>query len=225
MRTISVIIPTLNEGENIVELLSYLHDLDSSMELIVSDGGSDDETITIAEKYCTVVRAARGRGVQMNAGAKRAKGDILWFIHADCIPHPDSKNAIFDALSREEVVGGAFEYNLDEKGFLYRWTEFNSNFKNRVFKLFCGDMGIFVRRDVFQQIRGYKEIPLMEDMDFCKRLKKMGNVVVLPQRINTSARRWEEEGKMKNLIRNWLLQLGWTFGIDSKILANWYRFK
>ena len=225
MRTISVIIPTLNEGENIVELLSYLHDLDSSMELIVSDGGSDDETITIAEKYCTVVRAARGRGVQMNAGAEKTKGEILWFIHADCIPHPDSKNAIVDALSREEVVGGAFEYNLAEKGFLYRWTEINSNFKNRVFKLFCGDMGIFVRRDVFQQMRGYKEIPLMEDMDFCKRLKKMGNVVVLPQRINTSARRWEEEGKMKNLIRNWLLQLGWTFGINSKILANWYRFK
>jgi rSAM/selenodomain-associated transferase 2 len=225
MKTISVIIPTLNEAANIKDLLSYLHALDKSMELIISDGGSSDETIARAEKYATVIRGVRGRGVQMNAGAKKASGEILWFIHADCFPHPDSKNAIVNALSKDEVVGGAFEYNLEGKGFLYRWTEFNSNFKNRVFKLFCGDMGIFVRRDVFQQMRGYKEIPLMEDMDFCKRLKKMGNIVVLPQRINTSARRWEEEGKMKNLIRNWLLQLGWTFGIDSKILANWYRFK
>jgi len=225
MNTISVIIPTLNEQKKIEGLLSYLNKLDNSMELIVSDGDSNDETVTRAKKYATVVSAARGRGAQMNTGAKKAIGEILWFIHADCVPHPDSKNAIIYALARDEVVGGAFEYNLDGKGFLYRWTEFNSNFKNRIFKLFCGDMGIFVRRDVFLQMGGYKEIPLMEDMEFCKRLKKIGDVVVLPQRINTSARRWEEEGKMKNLVRNWLLQIGWIIGFDPKILVKWYRFK
>ena len=225
MKTISVIIPTLNEDDNIEGLLSYLVELDSSLELIVSDGGSADETVVKAKKYAEVVRAARGRGAQMNAGAKKAAGEILWFIHADCLPHQDSVKAMRRIVQNDAVVGGAFEYNLDGKGFLYRRTEFNSNIKNKVFKLFFGDMGIFVRRDIFQEMGGYKEIPLMEDMDFCKRLKKKGKIVILPQRINTSARRWEDEGKIKNLVRNWLLQIGWMFGVDPKILAKWYQFK
>ena len=225
MKSISVIIPTLNESENIERVLGHLQKIDNTLELIVVDGGSTDETVTRAKKYAKVVQSIRGRGAQMNAGGKSAKGDILWFIHADCFPHQDSVNAIVNTLSIDKIVGGAFEYNLDGKGFLYRWSEINSNFKNRVFKLCCGDMGIFVKKDVFEQMEGYKKIPIMEDMDFCKRLKKMGDIVILPQRISTSTRRWEDEGKIKNLIRNWLLQIGWTFGINPKILARWYHFK
>ena len=221
MKTISIIIPTLNEQENIEGLLSYLNSLDETLELIVSDGGSNDETVAKSKKYASVIITTRGRGAQMNAGAKAAKGEILWFIHADCKPHPDSVKAILNGLSSNGIVGGAFEYTLDGKGFLYRWTELTSNFKDRLFKLCCGDMGIFVARNIFEQMGGYKEIPLMEDMDFCKRLKKMGESVILPQRINTSARRWKEEGKVKNLVRNWLLQFGWAVGVQPGILAKW----
>ncbi len=222
---ISVIIPTLNEEENIGSLLHYLHQLDSTLEIIVADANSADDTVKIAKKYANVIQAPRGRGAQMNAGAKLAAGDILWFLHADVTPHPHSINAVKKLFLNERIVGGAFEYNLDEVGWFFRTVEVMSNLKNHLLNTFYGDMGIFVRRNVFQKIGGYKEIPLMEDMDFCSRLKKEGDVIILPYRINTSARRWIEEGKAKNLFRNWLLQIGYKLGFSPDTLAQWYEFK
>ncbi len=223
--SISAIIPTLNEQENIKSLLNYLRQLDCTLELIVADGGSVDETITESEGLSTVVHSARGRGVQMNAGAKIASGDVLWFLHADCQPHPDSIHAIKSALADPDVVGGGFEYALNHPGFRFRLVEFLSNRKNRLLQWLFGDMGIFVRREIFYRMGGYKEIPLMEDMDFSKRLKQHGKIVILPQRTKTSARRWIEEGYILNSLRSWALQSAWVLGASPYALAKWYRFK
>lgn len=222
---ISVIIPTLNEGKNIRTLLVYLKELDNTLELIVCDGGSVDNTVEQTKSYAKAIKAPSGRGAQMNAGAQAASGDILWFLHADCYPHPKSICAMEKVLENPQIVGGAFEYNLNDPKLYFRVVEFLSNQKNHILKLFYGDMGIFVRRKIFFEMNGYAEIPLMEDMDFCKRLKKQGRIVILPYRINTSARRWHEEGIFMNAVRNWLLQIAWAFGASPKTLSRFYKFK
>lgn len=225
MLSVSVIIPTLNEEETIGELLRYLHRLEPSLELIVADAGSTDDTVEKAKLLATVVQSPPGRGAQMNTGARIASGDILWFLHADCRPHPASLEAMHQALSDAEIVGGAFEYNLDHQGFFFRLTEITSNAKNHLLKLIYGDMGIFVRRTVFDTMGGYREIPLMEDMDFCRRLKRQGKIVILPYRIDTSARRWLEEGVVKTWLRGYVLQIAWGLGVSPDKLAPWYSFE
>jgi rSAM/selenodomain-associated transferase 2 len=223
--SISVIIPTLNEEENIESILNHLKRLDNTLQLIVVDAGSKDQTVSLAQNLSRVIRSSPGRGIQMNRGVQYATGNIFWFLHADCRPHPDSIMAIKQALTDENIVGGGFEYNLDHPGIRFRLVEFFSNRKNRRFKWLFGDMGIFVRREIFEHLGGYKEIPLMEDMDFSKRLKQYGNIVILPLRINTSTRRWTEEGYIFNMVRNWILQSAWALGAAPDTLVKYYKFK
>lgn len=225
MPQISVIIPTLNEANFLPHLLEHLKSMLEPLEIIVVDGGSTDETLSIARCHASVLEVSRGRASQMNAGASLAGGDVFWFLHADCFPHADSAKAILQALKNPEVVGGAFEYRLDHPGFLFRITEFFSNRKNKILKLLYGDMGIFVRRETFFRIGGFPEIPLMEDMEFCRSLKREGTIVILPQPMRTSARRWVEEGPIKNMVRNWLLQIAWKLGASPTKLSRWYRFQ
>jgi len=224
MEKISIIIPTFNEEDFIVPLLEYLSGLDPRIELIVADGFSSDDTVQLAQSHAKVIQCQLGRGLQMNAGAEIASGNILWFIHADCYPHTDAIKAMQHALDTRGIVGGAFEYNIDQPGFFFRLTEYTSNYKNHLLNLFFGDMGIFVRHAIFDKMGGYKNIPLMEDMDFCKRLKHQGKVMILPQRIMTSARRWRQEGIMKNMIRNWIMQIAWCCGVSPEKLTRWYTF-
>lgn len=221
---ISVIIPTLNEGESIEALLAYLRELEPAAERIVADGGSSDGTSAMAGGLATVVTARTGRAAQMNAGAAAAHGDILWFLHADCRPHPESFAAIRACLENPAVVGGAFEYRLDETGTIYRLSEFFSNRKNQLLHLIYGDMGIFVRHRTFDRLGGYADIPLMEDMDFARRLKREGHIRILPYPMMTSARRWREEGAVKNILRNWMLQIAWFLGASPQKLSRWYSF-
>jgi rSAM/selenodomain-associated transferase 2 len=224
MLSISIIIPTLNEENSIQQLLNYLIKLDTEVQIIVSDGGSRDRTVQKAEGLVTVTQSSKGRGIQMNTGAQLARGEVLWFIHADCVPHPKSVHAIQKSLKDQDVVGGGFEYMLDHPARRFRVAEYFSNLKNRRMGLLFGDMGIFVRRKIFESMGGYNEIPLMEDMDLSRRLKKMGTIVVLPHKMKTSARRWIEEGYLQSSARSWILQTGWSLGVSPDHLAKWYRF-
>jgi rSAM/selenodomain-associated transferase 2 len=224
MLSVSVIMPTLNEEGRIRNQVRLLAALGEDLEVIVADGGSVDRTVDRVPFPARVVSGPRGRGAQMNAGAAAASGEILWFVHADCAPHPASLPALRSALADSTIVGGAFEYGLDEVGILYRLVEAVSNRKNRLLRLLYGDMGIFVRREVFRRTGGFREIPLMEDMEFGRRLRQEGRIVILPQRITTSARRWRAEGFAWNLVRNWVLQAGWLMGADPARLAGWYSF-
>lgn len=219
---ISIIIPTLNEAKNIRNTCANVRQIGHTGELIIVDGGSTDHTPQLALPFGKVITSQRGRAVQMNTAAKLAKGEILWFLHADCNPHPRSLEAIQTALRNNSVVGGAFIYILDEPGMIYRLSEFLSNHKNRILSIFYGEMGIFVRKTAFERLGGYLEIPIMEDIDFCLRLKKIGSVAILPQHILVSARRWKKEGVAKNIIRNWLLQIGWRLGISPQSLVKFY---
>ncbi|NIA31802.1 MAG: glycosyltransferase [Actinobacteria bacterium] len=224
MQDISIIIPTLNEAENIQHILKHVSTLDSNLELIVVDGNSSDDTVEKAAPYARVIQSAKGRAVQMNAGAKVAGGDIFWFLHADCLPHQDSIKAMREALKDPEIVGGAFEYSFDHPSLYFRITEFTSNLKNHFLHTFYGDMGIFVHKSVFEEMGGYAEIPLMEDMEFCKQLKKRGKIIILRPRILTSARRWLDEGIARNVFRNWALQIAYSLGASPQTLTRWYTF-
>ncbi len=228
MLSVSVITPTLNEDARIADHVERLTTLDRGpgidLDIIVADGGSTDRTVERVPPAARIVAGPRGRGAQMNAGAAEAAGDILWFVHADCRPHAASLPALGAALEDPAVAGGAFEYGLDEPGAYYRLVESLSNRKNRLLGQVFGDMGIFVRREVFRRMGGYREIPLMEDMDFGRRLRREGRIVILPQRIETSARRWREEGVAWNVLRNWALQAAWLMGADPARLARWYAF-
>ena len=221
-QTITIIIPTLNESGYIDKTCKHLKKMDSNIELIIVDGGSSDDTMALGSRHGRVISSKRGRAIQMNAGALKATGKILWFLHADCLPHPESIHKIKEVVSAEGVIAGAFEYLLDGNGSLYRISEYLSNRKNRFLNLIYGDMGIFVDAQIFKQLGGFREIPIMEDMDFCKRIKKVGKIVILPYCILTSARRWKKEGPFKNIIRNWALQLGWALGVSPLYLVRWY---
>jgi rSAM/selenodomain-associated transferase 2 len=223
--SISVIIPTRNEAENIESLLRYLQQQDRNIEIIVVDAASTDTTAEIAKRRSKVIQSGKGRGMQMNAGAKAASGEVFWFIHADCYPPPGAVDEINRALNDPSIVGGGFEYALNHPAFRFRVVEFLSNGKNRLLKWLFGDMGIFVRREIFEKMGGYAEIPLMEDMDFSQRLKKYGKIVIFHQRMQTSARRWIEDGFILNSLRSWTLQGAWSLGATPDLLAKFYRFK
>jgi len=225
MNSISAIIPTLNESANIESMLLFMRKLDPALELIVVDAYSDDDTVNKAKRYAHVITSERGRGVQMNAGARIARGEIFWFLHADCLPHPQSVHTMRHVLANPNIVGGAFEYELDHPGLHYQLAVSLSNMKNKFFKLLFGDMGIFVRREIFYQMNGFRMIPLMEDMDFSIRLKKQGSVVILPFRMHTSARRWVDEGYVKHSVRSWVFQSAYALGASPNILARFYKFK
>jgi rSAM/selenodomain-associated transferase 2 len=223
--SLSIIIPTLNEATLVAPLLRYLCDIAPKAELIVSDGDSTDETVESAKSLARCIIAPRGRAAQMNAGARVASGDVLWFVHADCRPHRRSVSALQAAMADASIVGGGFQYSLDCPGYRFRLAERLSNRKNRLLKLLYGDMGMFVRKDTFERLGGFKDIPLMEDMEFSRRLKKAGRIAILPLTMKTSARRWIEEGWTKNSVRSWLLQGAWAMGVSPHSLARWYRFK
>lgn len=225
MLNISIVIPVLNEESSLSALLPFLREIAPDAGIVVVDGGSSDGSVAVARDFAIVVRSGRGRGVQMNAGASVAGGEALWFLHADVRPHPDSAEAIRLALADPDVAGGAFVYGLDDPAARFRLVEGLSNLKNRLFTLLYGDMGIFARRRVFERMGGYAPIPLMEDMDFSRRLKREGRVVILPHVISTSARRWREEGYLRCAVRSWLLQGAWLCGAPPERLARWYVFK
>lgn len=219
---ISIVIPTLNEADSIAATLDALESLGEDIEIIIVDGGSDDATVSIAEKYpVKILRSERGRGRQLQIGGDAAAGEILWFVHADTIVSP---NAIFEmkrALQNKHFVGGNFTIRFDGNRFAAKFLTWLYP-KLNLFNLIYGDSAIFVRREVYEKIGGFKLFPIFEDLDFVERLKKAGGIVTLPVVVVTSSRRFENQSFSLTFLRWTILQMLYWLGIKPETLMKIY---
>ncbi len=211
---ISVIIITLNEELMLEGLLQKMSCLEN-VEIVISDGGSTDKTYEIAKMYTDkVVISEKGRGKQLNCGAKYATGDIFLFLHADSTLPENFPEKIIKTLERPGIVGGAFDFEIDSNKIGCKIISKVASLRSRFLKMPYGDQGIFVKREVFERLHGFSDIPLMEDVDFFRRLRKVGKITVMKDKIKASARLWERKGLVKATLRNWtfvtLFYLGYS---------------
>jgi rSAM/selenodomain-associated transferase 2 len=213
----SVVIPALDEEGRVGDAVRSVRD---DAEVIVVDGGSSDGTRSVAEAAgASVIASARGRGVQLAAGARAARGEWLVFLHADT----RLERGWADALRAlpASVVGGAFRFALDGPRTAYRWLEAGVALRCRLFRLPYGDQGLFARRSVYEEIGGFRPMPLMEDVDFVRRLGRAGPLAFLPVRAFTSARRFERRAVRTSLRNVGLLTL-YAAGFGPDRLARYY---
>ena len=219
---LSIIIPVLNEAKILEDTLTRLQPQLEDHELIIVDGGSTDNSIRIAEKFGKVIRTERGRAKQLNAGAAASTGDILVFLHADIWLEPGGFAAVQEALATRYVGGGFFQ-KIDGKSILYRIIEITADMRGKYLKIFYGDSGIFVSRNDFQQIGGFPEVPIMEEMEFSKALRKLGKTGLIHPRIHISARRWEAGGIIRTTVKNWFITWLYFLGFSLERLAKLYQ--
>lgn len=217
---ISIIIPALNEAENILSCLHSVKNQQGEFEVIVVDGGSVDGTVEIARPSTRVIRTEKGRAVQMNSGVRHCTGEVLLFLHADSQLPPDGLLLVEHVLADPRVVGGTFRLRFDSQGFFLRLITFFTRFKFRYFHY--GDQGIFVRRSIFEELKGFEEIPIMEDVDFLRRLRRTGEVALLQQPVTTSARRFLEHGILRQQLLNTILVISYILGAKPESLKKWY---
>jgi rSAM/selenodomain-associated transferase 2 len=220
---ISVIIPVLNEEARIRKTLDNLAQMAGEFETIVVDGGSRDKTVDIARKYSTVVASKKGRAIQMNTGAGRAGGDVLFFLHVDCLPERDALLEVEEIMNDPRVVGGALRYDIGETSLLYRNHVWWSKLRARLAGIYLGDHGIFVRQKVFDRIGGFPIQPLMEDVELCKKLKKQGRLVQAESKISSSPRRFKEKGFTRTVLQMFTNRFLYSMGVPAEILAGYYE--
>jgi rSAM/selenodomain-associated transferase 2 len=222
MARISVIIPTLNEAANLACTLALVRQR-GECQLIVVDGGSTDGTVEIARREADLVLSVpSGRARQMNGGARAATGEIVLFLHADTVLPNGFSSLVMQALADPRVVGGRFDVRLDAVGWPFRLVETLMNLRSRLTRISTGDQAIFVRRDTFLALNGYPEIELMEDLELSKKLKRVGKIACLRERVITSARRWQHDGVLRTIVLMWTLRLGHFFGIPPERLKTFY---
>ncbi len=221
---ISIVVPVLNEERILDRTLSHIPTKDE-VELIVVDGGSTDSTIHIAKRYTDKVFVSeRGRAHQMNYGAERAEGDILLFLHADCLLPENAFQSIRETLKIPGVVAGAFDLSIEHPSFCFRIIEFGANIRSHITRVPYGDQALFIRKELFQEIGGFAKIPLMEDIEIGRRLKRLGKIVFVRPPVKASPRRWLAEGLLYTTLRDWYIALLYTLlGVTPERLRARYR--
>ncbi len=221
---LSIILPVLNEASGIVKTLQALQPFrEAGHEVIVVDGGSEDDTRVLSTPYADqVIQASRGRSRQMNAGARLATGEIFIFLHGDTILPLQADHLITEGMSRRKRAWGRFDVRLSGSHPFLRVIEFLMNWRSRLSQIATGDQAIFVRRTLFEEMGGFPEIDLMEDIALCKILKKHSPPLCLRQTVLTSSRRWEEKGLFRTIFLMWLLRLFYFLGLNPNRLAKLY---
>jgi len=224
--SISVVVPVLNDADCLDRLCRRLKSLPHIREVVVADGGSTDSLQKVVDIHDLVlVSSPMGRGIQMNRGAAIVKGGILWFLHADTLPEAGSTDEIIRRLEKEGTVGGAFRFSLSEPRRYGAMFEFFIGLRSKYLSMPYGDQGYFVRRRDFEEVGGFPEIPIMEDVEFLRRIKTRGRFQTLDLRIGISPRRWDREGVVKRTILNWTLMIRHKLGASPESLARSYPAK
>ncbi len=222
---LSIVVPTWNEASELPGLLESLQAVKSSgAEVIVVDGGSTDGTIAIAEGAgCPTVRARKGRAGQMNAGAGRATGRTLLFLHADTRLPSDALEAIAAALADGRNVWGRFDVRFEAKRPTLRMVAWMMNGRSRLTGIATGDQAMFATRTAFEAAGGFPAQPLMEDVEMSRRLLRISPPACLRQCVTTSARRWESRGVWRTVLLMWRLRFDYWRGVPAQALADRYQ--
>ncbi|EMI22010.1 glycosyl transferase, group 2 family protein [Rhodopirellula maiorica SM1] len=218
---ISVVIPTLNEAATIENAVRSAIDAGAT-EIIVCDGGSEDQTTDVAADAgaSKIIRSISGRGIQLNAGAVFASREVVLFLHADSLLGESCLQQICDV---PDLVWGAFEQHIAHPRSAYRLIEKGNAARVRFRGMAFGDQAIFVRRETYKKVGGFEEIELMEDVAFSRTMRAIAKPVLLPGPVTISARRWEQRGIVMQTLRNWNLQCRYRLGASPRQLAKRYR--
>jgi rSAM/selenodomain-associated transferase 2 len=191
-------------------------------EIFVVDGGSSDRTVDFARSLAKVIFSQRGRGLQLNEGVKFSQGEVLFFLHGDCLIEPGTLYEVEDAI-RKGFIGGCLTQTILDSNPIFRLIEWTGNVRARARKIFYGDQSIFVRKDVFLKLGAFRPLPLFEDVEFSRRLRREGRTVVLSKRIYTSSRRWNRQGILKTTLINRMLLMLFYLKFPTSLLSKWYR--
>ena len=219
----SIIVPVFNEALLIRPFLAHLRERAPGAEIIVADGGSSDGTVELATGFCDqLVKSECNRAVQMNAGARAAKGDVLWFLHVDAEIPQGCLNQITRIIDDPTVVGGYFRIRLP-RGFVYRLTDTFAHYAGILLRMRCGDHGLFCRRTAFLDIGGFPEVPLMEDVEFFRRLHRHGTIRYIDRRLRVNPRRYEAIGRLRLTLAYGLIASLYILGFPLPRLAAVYK--
>ena len=226
MSSLAIVIPVLDEAPRIGELLRELQPLrQAGVELVVADGGSRDGTPEIAAAFAdAVIDAPRGRARQMNAGAAASRGDILLFLHADTLLPPAGVAAVMAAIE-DGAQWGRFDVRIAGQAPLLRVVARMMNWRSRLTGIATGDQAIFVRREMFERVGGYPELPLMEDIRLSTTLKRLAPPACLREQVTTSGRRWEQRGVLRTILFMWWLRAAFFLGASPTWLARLYGYR
>ena len=219
----SIVVPVVDEAPLIQPFLRHVRERATGAEIIVVDGGSSDGTADLARGFCDqLVVSERSRARQMNAGARAARGDVLWFVHVDAEVPRGSLDEIERIMDDSSVAGGYFRIRLP-RIWIFRLTDSFAHYAGILLRMRCGDHGLFCRRTVFFEIGGFPEVPLMEDVEFFRQLRRHGRVTYSHKRILVSPRRYENVGRVRVTLAYGLIAALYSFGVPLPKLASIYK--